>query len=395
MDDGDGSARLQRELLLCWLAQTVAQVAERAAVARGVSAVAFACVGPRDSLLLSTTRSLARLVTAFTSVSVSVTWQTRGGGAPLRVDCEDVVSVDELEQAARPQAGGGVERRMLVVLARGVNNQSSNSSAALRAAGFDLVMTVTSVDVGDLEAGGWPWRCTLTSLTHRPNEEDELLFLRHPLEQLEVQCGWRVALEVLSWIPSRGDASIPASNGAEHSIEPLFTTASQLPFQLVLLLLRWSFFHPSVARILGKKLRRQLELTPAARTRRDVWAAQRLGQQLWAHLYPDEPQVSLSARTAASAPSTPASSTASAVEKLSPPPALPALPGLDRLSKCQLWDAQKQFYLDRGIQAWSSGVVPFGVSSSSFIAATYARTSAARSTCLSSQSLMTTDRLHG
>jgi hypothetical protein len=376
--DGGGSARLQRELLQCWLARAIAQVAERAAAVRGVSEVVFACVGPRDDLLLSTTRSLARLVAAFASVSR----QTRDSAALLRVNCEDVVRVDSVEQAARPQASGSVERRMLVVLTRAVDYQLSDStSAALRTAGFELALTVTLMDVGGVDAGRWPWRYTLAGITHRPGEEDDLMFLRHPLEQLGVQCGWRVALEVLSWISSDGAASRLTCNEAERSIEPLFTTASQLPFQLLLLLLRWSFFHPSVARILGKKLKRQLELTPAARIRHDVWAAQQLGQQLWSHLYPDEPQVSLTTRTVGSASSTTASLTASAIKKV-PSSALPMLPSVGRLSKCQLWDAQKQFYLDRGIQAWSSGVVPFGVSSSSFIATTYASTPAARSTCL-------------
>ncbi|DAZ92770.1 TPA: hypothetical protein N0F65_008152, partial [Lagenidium giganteum] len=44
-----------------------------------------------------------------------------------------------------------------------------------------------------------------------------------------------------------------------------------------------------------------------------------------------------------------------------------------RLSRCRLWDKQKAFYCAQGISAWSNHIVPFGVSSSSFLAASYAR----------------------
>nr|CCA13901.1 hypothetical protein PITG_01879 [Albugo laibachii Nc14] len=44
-----------------------------------------------------------------------------------------------------------------------------------------------------------------------------------------------------------------------------------------------------------------------------------------------------------------------------------------RLSKCRLWDRQRQFYREQGMQAWSKHHIPFGISSSSLIAQQYAR----------------------
>jgi hypothetical protein len=43
------------------------------------------------------------------------------------------------------------------------------------------------------------------------------------------------------------------------------------------------------------------------------------------------------------------------------------------LSECVLWNIQKNFYKQQGIEAWSKNLIPFGVSSSSFIAFNYAR----------------------
>lgn len=44
-----------------------------------------------------------------------------------------------------------------------------------------------------------------------------------------------------------------------------------------------------------------------------------------------------------------------------------------RLSKSELWMQQKDFYLQQGLSAWSNNIVPFEISSNSFIADYYAR----------------------
>ena len=42
-------------------------------------------------------------------------------------------------------------------------------------------------------------------------------------------------------------------------------------------------------------------------------------------------------------------------------------------SESLIWDLQRQFYAHHGIGAWAEGKVPFGISTSSHIAAAYAR----------------------
>ncbi|KAF0716600.1 Aste57867_2760 [Aphanomyces stellatus] len=46
---------------------------------------------------------------------------------------------------------------------------------------------------------------------------------------------------------------------------------------------------------------------------------------------------------------------------------------LSRLSQSQVWTTQQTFYKQQGMRAWSSNIVPYGVSSSMFIAQAYAR----------------------
>ncbi|KAG6611455.1 ankyrin repeat domain-containing protein 50 [Phytophthora cinnamomi] len=139
----------------------------------------------------------------------------------------------------------------------------------------------------------------------------------------------------------------------------MFSTINQLPFQLLLLILRWSHFHPEIVRVCAKKLRRQTQLIPQARVRQELAELQARESKVWSGLYPpvDQEEVNSVAYSSLLFP------TQSQLQS----------PKLDRLSKCHLWDTQKQFYKDQGIRAWSSGAIPFGVSSSSFLAAGYAR----------------------
>ncbi|KAE8993790.1 hypothetical protein PR001_g19530 [Phytophthora rubi] len=145
----------------------------------------------------------------------------------------------------------------------------------------------------------------------------------------------------------------------------MFSTINQLPFQLLLLILRWSHFHPEIVRACAKKLRRQTQLIPHARVRQELADLQVRESKLWGGVYPTTDQKD---------------ENLAAYEKLEQTSSLffldtpaEASNKLSRLSECCLWDTQKQFYKDQGIRAWSSGAIPFGVSSSSFLAAAYAR----------------------
>ncbi|OWZ15841.1 hypothetical protein PHMEG_00010446 [Phytophthora megakarya] len=140
-----------------------------------------------------------------------------------------------------------------------------------------------------------------------------------------------------------------------------------LPFQLLLLVLRWSHFHPELVRAVDKKFRRQISLIPQARIQRELVDLQRREMHIWTRLYPsaDSVEESIQIWQQEHVMSPLLLGTLTQSQELSPQ--------FGRISECRLWDTQKQFYKDQGIRAWSSGAIPFGVSSSSFLASTYAR----------------------
>lgn len=184
-------------------------------------------------------------------------------------------------------------------------------------------------------------------------------FILRPLTRLWTQCGWRFAIEMM-------EQSKPGQHDSKSSL--FVSSVARMPFQMLLLVLRWSYFHPRVLGLLGKAFERKLQLIPQQRHRDAIrWLLQR-NAALW-------PQQALSDRELLEAlPS-------SAVAAHSVAAAAPLVftyreehDARQRLSKCRLWDVQKQFYVEHGIRAWSDSLIPFGVSSSSFLAAAYART---------------------
>ncbi|KAJ0396425.1 hypothetical protein P43SY_007750 [Pythium insidiosum] len=108
----------------------------------------------------------------------------------------------------------------------------------------------------------------------------ELRDTMRPIRELLEQCGWRLALELLQ-------PHSPESDDSKSGFLSMTSSISHMPFQVLLLILRWTRFH-------------------------------------------------------------------------------------DRVYHA-LWDAQKQFYRELGIRAWSDNIIPFGVSSSSYLARQYAR----------------------
>ena len=48
------------------------------------------------------------------------------------------------------------------------------------------------------------------------------------------------------------------------------------------------------------------------------------------------------------------------------------LENLDRLSRSQIWELQKAYYMRQGMDAWNEGFLPSFMSSSAFVARTYA-----------------------
>ncbi|ETO99703.1 hypothetical protein F441_22883 [Phytophthora nicotianae CJ01A1] len=193
--------------------------------------------------------------------------------------------------------------------------------------------------------------------------ETNLKFIGQPLDFLQDQCGWHFVMECVRWIsgPVEGTTALNGTCGAA-----MFSTINQLPFQLLLLIFRWSHFHPELVRAGAKKLWKQTQLIPQARVRHEIAALQRREEQIWRGLYQSAEQMEETTVFTKQEPTlSPLCLKSSSPQELSRKFA--------RLSECCLWDSQKQFYKDQGIRAWSSGKIPFGVSSSSFLASSYAR----------------------
>lgn len=347
MADSTETAELRDDLALCWLGQAVAQVLERAAVVRDVSAAVVASVGG-DERTRHVADALASHVVGFAAAFVDATVIIHDG--VKHVDTLEYLDILNGQSAAANATFIGV----LVVVGR-QDILDDRAVAACSAAGWQLILTVSETPA---KKSDWPWRCSLRDVSERSGA-DGIAYIQWPLEMLATQCGWRLALEVFAWI-----TGTPMRTGPKP---PLFTSATQLPFQLLLLLLRWTHFHPRIVQLLGKKLQRQLQLTPSERVRNEVLQAQRHARHQWVWRYPE----TLVEAVSISSPSVHRARTSS-LELLSALKGPETARSLVRLSDCRLWDAQKQFYLDHGIKAWSSGTVPFGVSSSSFIAAAYA-----------------------
>lgn len=206
-------------------------------------------------------------------------------------------------------------------------------------------------------------------------------FLARPLTQLGVQCGLRFVMEIARWTvfasevrSGGGDGNGNIATNARRPLPPpMLTSVSQMPFQLLLLALRWSHFHPTLVRAFASPFERKLRLIPQNRISS---AISQLGEQesaLWSHVYATEAPHDCQFLGA------PAKRLKAELEDTT----VVQIPYFDdngtdlrrSLSQCHLWNVQKQFYLTQGIRAWSDGIIPFGVSSSSFLAAAYARTS--------------------
>lgn len=183
-------------------------------------------------------------------------------------------------------------------------------------------------------------------------------FILRPLTRLWAQCGWRFAIEMIT-------QSQPDHRGANSS--SLFVSSvARMPFQMLLLVLRWSYFHPRVLGLLGKAFERKLQLIPQQRHRDAIRSLLMRNTALWPHdVVSDRGMVEATASITVAGRSSAAPLVFTCRDDQNTH---------QRLSKCRLWDVQKQFYVEHGIRAWSDSLIPFGVSSSSFLAAAYART---------------------
>ncbi|TMW57069.1 hypothetical protein Poli38472_002994 [Pythium oligandrum] len=195
------------------------------------------------------------------------------------------------------------------------------------------------------------------------NQSRSLDALR-PLHQLEEQCGWRLAMEILTQATATvRPQSTSSSFLASASIQ-------QLPFQVLLMLLRWTYFHPRVLALVATSFTRKLARTPQQRVRNEIHTLYQQQSTLWTHSGEHDSQI----LQAVAVDTSTMSLSAMHIEEPPQEDEEDDVDDLTRLSQCGLWDIQKDFYRTLGIRAWSDHLIPFGVSSSSYLARQYART---------------------
>jgi hypothetical protein len=196
-------------------------------------------------------------------------------------------------------------------------------------------------------------------------------FVVRPMIDLRKLCGLKVVMELF------------------FSKSSQYLTGRSLPLQFVLLALRWSSFHPRIVSEYFLVLRKKLRFLPESK---DVHAIEKIIQEHWklwsltsvfqdwwrqdsAQL--DEIEQWLNeGLTGGSRTLSTSSNLLHWVDEILMKQKAASTSSSNAyvsLSECVLWNIQKNFYKQQGIEAWSKNLIPFGVSSSSFIAFNYAR----------------------
>ncbi|KAG1708979.1 hypothetical protein DVH05_022610 [Phytophthora capsici] len=357
-------AKLHRDLTQCWLAESLVQVLERTASYFSLERHLLVSLG--NAAIAEQGAALSALVKGFLRRDAATTTVKSIG----QVGCNHMATMEELHHWVRDQRVSG--KLLLMVYApckkEVAVKQVETISLGLQNAGVSGLLLVLHnpggllglKESGSLETSEMYHFGYVGAVTTERN----CRFVTQPFDSLRDQCGWHFVMEIIRWISDSDSGTRVKRVGAERA--NMFSSITQLPFQLLLLVLRWSHFHPEVLQACAKRLRRQTQLIPQVRIRHELAELQRHQAQIWSELYPI-------------AGITGDTTTVLKQEKISlnffqnTSSQHSQAPELARLSECCLWDTQKQFYKDQGIRAWSSGAIPFGVSSSSFLAAAYAQ----------------------
>lgn len=384
----DGWRSFQKQFVECWVGEAIAHVAERAVASAHVDcavllsiddgshpstnlssfALHFEQLGrsrrERDALDRAVHRSVvtSEVVTGASAFSVWFASHRK----QLQMDARDA----SLVVLVAPTLSALDEQEIQRIV-----EQSNRAAEDQETHRFTLLLVIRDpVGLVDVD------NCLSTPLSrsyelvgpHELTLEARVALVR-PLKQLGSQVGLRLVMEIARQTVFQADcesSSRAGSGGGSSSSRPklpMLASVAHMPFQLLLQMLRWSHFHPVILQAVAKPFERKLCLIPQARIRDAIARLRDEELAIW-----------------------------SRVDACAPVPAAvgllidcePVLSGLGLslpiddsahadqrgLSECQLWDIQKQFYVAQGIHAWSDGIVPFGVSSSSFLAAVYART---------------------
>ncbi|CAI5727395.1 unnamed protein product [Peronospora effusa] len=372
-------AKLREDLIQCWLAKALVQVLERASKEK------YVLVSMGNGVIAEQGAILSELVKGFLRRDETLTKTI-----PVSADGHaHVKNLKELQQwtLLLGERTGSLDGVLFVIYApcedavaaekqvRGIIDATSTLEKSWRDSVL-LVLHNPTILVG-LEARTRAMNSSSmyhlghlgANETSRRKTSDwrrSFKFITQPLDCLRDQCGWHFVMEIVRWVANSTEYAINEEKTFGAARATMFSSINQLPFQLLLLVLRWSHFHPQLLRACATKLQRQTQLIPQARVRRELAAMQRREVKLWNSLYPlteaMEETTNWKEELSSSLLALNTSSRSQATSLK-----------LARLSKCCLWGTQKQFYKNQGIRAWTSGTIPFGVSSSSFLAASYAR----------------------
>ncbi|CEG50514.1 uncharacterized protein PHALS_00652 [Plasmopara halstedii] len=363
--------QVRRDLALCWLAETFVHVLERVATHFHIDCYTLVSVG--DTTIAQYASVLSELITAFLHRDEAK--YLIGNGRYTHVN-----KIDTLLQLVLNQSSyNSISSIRVLFVVHELCKVKDRLTTKLQKASNGNVLLIM-LDSGELLEFVTNTRMMASSTmfhseyfcaadcSFHSDWQQSLSFIAQPLDCFRFQNGWKIMLEILSWM---SDLDQRHTLQKEHLKAPQTTMISKtkgMPFQLLLLFLRWSHFHPEMVRVCSKRFGRQVQLIPQERIRCELVELQMQDEQIWTGLYPpiqSPTNVQPKQEHAVSSLFLDASSCA-----------WQHVPNLARLSQCSLWSTQKTFYKSQGIRAWSSGKVPFGVSSSSFLAAAYARIAA-------------------
>ncbi|TDH68287.1 hypothetical protein CCR75_003244 [Bremia lactucae] len=361
---------LRNVLSQCWFAEALAQVLERAFTQCHVEKYMLISLG--DAVIAEQGTVLSKLVSGFLRRDEATDFIK--GGCYTHVN-----DIDTLQQWVTKQAATGftIAPGTFFVVYAPCEANTNKVTSKLKECLEDIMLLVllhparflglrTSNDATESSSMYYLDHLGDTKLKLNTDWHQALSYIRHPFRLLRHQAGYHFVAEFIRLILEPKPMEMTPKNTFGPARLTMFATIKQVPFQLLLLILRWSYFHPAIVSACAERLNRQMHLIPQERIRLEIAALQRSEEQIWRDLYPSiEPQRKLFAADS--------NRIQGALSNLPTIPFDINVSKLVRLSECRLWDTQKQFYKNHGIRAWSSGQIPYGISSTSFLAAAYAR----------------------
>ncbi|TYZ64637.1 hypothetical protein PybrP1_000404 [[Pythium] brassicae (nom. inval.)] len=361
----DAWRSFQKQLVECWVGEAVAHVAERAIACGRIDCVALLSIADRTNARTSLSVAFAL---RFERLRPFAAW-FESHKKQLRADDRH----SSLVVFVAPKLSALDEQEI-----KGVMEQPEGAEGEREVQRTLLLVIRDPVGLVDVDncLSAHPSRCYELVGSHKLACETRAALLR-PLEQLGSQCGLRFVLEIARWtvfkVERKFSSTLETGSLSLSAPPPMLTSAAHMPFQLLLQLLRWSHFHPAVVRGLAKPFERKLRLIPQARIRDAIVRLRDEELAIWSRVDAGDAVLLVLESNPAAATARPLVDYEPVSGRRLPPSEDSGHADKQSLSACRLWAIQKQFYVEQGILAWSDGIIPFGVSSSSFLAAAYAR----------------------